>query len=317
MKSAFVFFLFFCCLLAGRDAFSHLLLVRRVDPVFMLTCYCVFASLLAFAAKSYRTKSLEFLSLFRRLSAEERRRFLILGLATWGVYTVTIFGISRLGATLFNFIDYGAMPVFTFLAGVLWFNDNPTRSMYAGGLVALCGLLLFLFAPVEVATGTNWVFWVCFSMASPVLTALCSALQKKQIDNGLHPDIVLLFRFPIPAVIMLVWLLWSRPVMHVSDLPPLLLLSFLGVFLPLLLLCYGFGQREGALSRFSVYLFLIPVLTFALGPLLVRGEWAKLSQPTISLGIGLVLLGYFISEFPNIKKHFSRKEATEDSSQVS
>lgn len=312
MKSPAVLFYFFCSLIAFRDAFSHRLL-EDVDPVFMLLVYFVSASVFAWLFKWLRTGNPGFVSPFAKLSKEQKITFAKLGITTWIVYVVTIFGIKELGATVFNIIDYGAMPILTLYAGLIMLQEKIAKTQWIGTIAALIGIMLFFLAPANLDEKFTWRFWIVVALVSPIFTSICSVYQKKQVDQGLHPDIVLLYRFPIPSFLMLLWFLirslvtsWNDVPVWLewfiiqsgaamwNDVPSLLFISFFGIFLPLLLLCFGFMQSS--LSRFSPYLFLIPIMTFILGPLLVKGEWAKLTDIRVVSGMLLVLLGYMIAE---------------------
>ena len=287
----------FCLLLALRDSVSHLFLARSegtVHPVFMLFVYCTAASVYAWVFRILRTRSFVFLGRFQELSSRQRWTFIKLGFATWIVYVVTIYGIRALGASVFNVVDYGGMPILTILAGVILLKDRPSWNQILGGIVGLIGLSMFFLAPQNITLPDEWRLWLFIALFSPVFTSLCSAYQKEQVDDGMHPDEVLLYRFPIPAALMFCWLLVERPPMPWATVPGLLAVSFFGLFLPLVLLC--FGLMRATLSRFAAYLFLIPILTFVFGPLLVEGEWAKLLNPLVSAGIIMVLAGYAVSE---------------------
>lgn len=283
-------FVVFCLLLAGRDAFSHFLLVQAVDPVFMLTVYCISASVVAWVFRMVRTRSIEFRSAFRRLTGEQKLTFVKLGLATWTVYAVTVFGIKALGATVFNAVDYGSMPILTLFAGIIMFRERLAWYQGVGAAISMLGIALFLTAPSEILLSSSWRLWILVALLSPIFTSLSSGYQKRQIDQGLHPDEVLLFRFPLPALLMIVWMLIEQPEVSWTSVPALAAISIGGLFLPLWLLCFAF--MKSSLSRFSMFLFLVPIFTFVLGPLLVEGEWEKLTSWPILGGILVVLTGY-------------------------
>ncbi|WP_395744204.1 DMT family transporter [Prosthecobacter sp.] len=289
----------FCLLLASRDAFSHLLLAQAVDPIVLLTVYCTSACIFALIFRIWRTRSLDFKNVFVELPRSQKFLFLKLGVATWIVYVATIFGIQSLGAAPFNLIDYGAMPILTLLSGVVFLRERLSRWHVLGSITGLTGFALLTLGPSTLSM-TNWDrVGVLLAVVSAVSTSLSSLYQKQQIAFGLHPDEVLLFRFPIPAVLMICWVLFHNGVLQISNLPAMLLVAFFGVFLPLLLLCFGF--MRASLSHFASFLFLIPLFTFVLGPLLVKGEWNKFIDPRVLSGMTLILAGYFASTKANKK----------------
>lgn len=286
-------FALFCILLAVRDAFSHFLLIKEIDPVYLLTVYCASACVFAWVFRVWRTRSLGVLKVFYGLPRSQKLLLLKLGVATWVVYVATVFGIQSLGAAAFNLIDYGAMPIFTLLTGVVFLRERISRWRVVGAIVGLAGFVLLTLGPSNLSVVKWNRIGVLLAIVSAVSTSLSSLYQKQQVAFGLHPDEVLLFRFPIPAVLMASWLVFHHDSVQVAALPGILLVALLGVFLPLLLMC--FGLTRSSLSHFSSFLFLIPLFTFILGPLLVEGEWDKLTDQRVMVGIALILFGYFAS----------------------
>ena len=167
-----------------------------------------------------------------------------LGLATWGVYAATVWGILIVGAPVFNVIDYGAMPILTMVAGTLLLGERqPSWRNYILGMVGIAGVSLLYVADSSIASETHEVPWrvgIALALVSPVLTSYCTAIQKDQVDRGLHPDEILMFRFPLPASLMTAWYIMDSPALNLADIPSLVAVSTVGLFLPLLLLCYGF-----------------------------------------------------------------------------
>jgi drug/metabolite transporter (DMT)-like permease len=284
----------FCFLVASRDVLSHRLLTQNVDVVFLLTAYTVSASVFAWCFRLLRTGSPAFISPFRLLPKKQKVVFLKLGIATWLVYVVTMFGISKLTAPLFNAVDYGAMPLMTLGLAIVATHESVVRRQILGACISAGGLLVFVVATQQKGFPAGSGLWVGISLLSPILTSVCSMYQRQQVQSGMHPDEVLLYRFPIPAVLMLVWLLATSPRLALNQLPQILLISMVCLFLPLWLLCLGFVRAS--LGRFSAYLFLIPIFTFILGPLLVKGQLALITRPSILVGAGLALCGFCVFE---------------------
>ena len=91
--------------------------------------------------------------------------------------------------------------------------------------------------------GVNRQLWLGLALLSPLFTAIGFNLQGHLIrDLGMHPLLVLFWRFPIPALLVFVWFIYSLT----RGLPvwpgwehwlPLLVITPLFFFLPLLLLC--------------------------------------------------------------------------------
>lgn len=126
-----------------------------------------------------------------------------------------------------------------------------------------------------------------------MLTSYCTAIQKDQVDRGLHPDEILMFRFPLPASLMTAWYIMDSPALNLADIPSLVAVSTVGLFLPLLLLCYGF--MTSSVRQFSSYLFLVPLLTILIVPTLIDGEWDRLMGWRILAGGVLLACSYVCS----------------------
>ncbi|HEX5053043.1 MAG TPA: DMT family transporter [Planctomycetota bacterium] len=311
-------FLLFCLLLALRDTFTQILLTgsatnggarAQVAPVSMLFVYCWTAVALAWFFRFVRTGAM----LPRvRMDRRQAARFVKLGIATWGVYAATIWGIGMVGAPVFNIVDYGAMPIMTMAAATLLVRERLSLRSYGCGLLGVIGVVLLL--TVEPATSrelggvtASWTLGVVLALLSPILTAYSSALQKQQVAEGLHPDEVLLYRFPIPALLMTTWFIATQPMLTWSQTAALVLVGAAGLFLPLLLLCFGF--MRASLGQFASYLFLIPVFTLVMVPAVVVGEWERLMHWQIAVG-SLLLLGSYVTAEVLPRATSTRREQT-------
>jgi len=299
-KSTFsAFFLLFCFLIAARDVAIEFFLDNGIkDPVFMLMIFCLCASIFSWLFKFIRTGKSKFLQEFQELNKNQKYRFLKLGCATTVVYVVTVFGIDILGASIFNFLDYATIPLLTLWMANKIIGDKIHRDNIIASIICLVGLGFFFYDALDRSENTQKWMWMIIAFLSPVFTAYSSALQKQQVDDNLHPDLVLLFRFPIPAAIMTLWF-FLRPsselgnIELIGSIPGLVIIGLLTFFLPLWLLCFGF--MKDSLAKFSSYNFLIPIFTILLS--LFNDEAVKrFSHPPIYIGMGLIIIGFFVSE---------------------
>ena len=309
MRSSVFIFNFLCLLVASRDVFSHRLLAGAVDPLWMLLVFCCSCCLYSWIFRVIRTGKPGVVKPFLKLDLPHRFIFLKLGIITWLVYVATVFGVKYLGAAVFNVVDYGGTPLITLVMAFFMMGDKLKRSNLFGTIVALAGLILFFAASenIDVSSQRWWAIGLVLALVSSFTTSLSYVYQKKQVDAGLTPEEVLLYRFPIPALLMLVWCLIEPPHFELSSLLPLLAISFFGVFLPLWLMCFGFMKES--IAQFSVYIFLIPIYTFILGPIIVAGEFEKLTQPKILLGTLLVFAGYLIFDGRTFSRPKLQKKA--------
>ena len=298
MKPATVYFWMFCVLLAGRDAFTQLL-GMAVPPVPMLLVFCWTSTVIAWLFGTVRRGIRSPVLIWRNLPAKQRWALVRLGLATWGVYAATVWGIQTVGASVFNVIDYGAMPILTVgAAALLLHEDQPSMRNYALGVLGIGGVYLLYSADLPIVSTTHgapWEVGIVLAMVSPVLTSYCSAIQKDQVDRGLHPDEILMFRFPLPAVLMSIWYMVDSPSLDINHVPGLVAVGTVGLFLPLLLLCYGF--MTASLRQFSSYLFLVPILTVLIVPTMIDGEWERLTEWRIIAGGVILAFSYIVSVF--------------------
>lgn len=300
-------FVSFCFLIAFRDVLADRLLTCNgcIHPTFLLLTWSVECAVLAWLVRSIRKKSFGFIKPFRQLRREQQLDFVKLGIATWIVYVATFYGIRALTAPIFNLFDYGTMPILTLFAA-WWMNkEDITKKQVVGAVFSVVGMVLLL----SVLIGKNlspiphWQIWIGLSFLSPIFTSVCNSLQHDQVDkHKMAPDEVLLYRFPIPALLMVIWFAGAKltetpeaPInLGLSNLPALLLIGAVTVFLPLWLLCYGFVFAS--VGQFASYLFLIAVFTFALAPLVVNRLWNPARLPIVLVSAVLLLIGYMVAE---------------------
>ena len=289
-----VLFFLFCLLISGRDVYTSAL-SKGSGPVFVLFFYCAGATLLSWLVYGLRTQTWNSVELFKRLSAAARLRFLKLGVSTLIVYAATVFGIYQLGTAVFASVDYGAMPVATLIADRIIQRNRISRIQFLGTVVASAGILIFFSGQFGALLSLpNHRIWLGISLLSPAFTAYCTVLQKQQVDAGMPPEEVLLFRFPIPAIAFFTcWGIEGFP--HVlPDLPSRALITVFGVFLPLWLLCLAFVRS--AVGTLAGFLFLIPVLTFALSLVFLPDQLKVILHPAVILSAGLIVVGCCIFE---------------------
>lgn len=302
-------FVCFCFLIAFRDVLIDKLQVcigssdNCIHPTFLLLTWSLECTVLAWMVRAIRKKSFGFLKPFLQLQRQQQLDFIKLGAATWVVYVVTINGIRTLSSPVFNLLDYGVMPMFTLLTAFWITKQRIYTNQIIGGFLSLCGIVLLLSALIfKPPTEPHWHLWIALSFLSPLFTSICSALQHRQVAQNMTPDEVLLYRFPIPAVLMAIWFCIAK-LTETADapvgspfgyLPALLLIGAVTVFLPLWLLCYAFVRSS--VGQLASYLFLIAVFTFALARILVQRPWNPTRMPFVWISGAVLLLGYMVAE---------------------
>ncbi len=308
------YFLAFCTLLALRDLAWDLLLGSDKVSIPIPPAYAGLVMGLTSTSLGYLTYLLRVRAIERGTNSREplgrlpwhrwrqyprpvKRRFLLLGTATLVVYGATILGIATAGASVFDAIDYALVPLATVIIGGLFDSGSRRGHHLVAGMVAL-GAVLLLAHPSAASGVSPWSVAIGGGLAliSGAFTAYCTSLQKEQLNCGMHPDEVLLFRFPITAFGMACWLgaiyLGSPGILSLRILGwPTVILFFVsaaGGFLPLYLL--NFGLMRETVGRFAKYLILIPLLVYVGNPFflsLMGRNWKSLNMLE---GLGCLLL---------------------------
>ena len=295
-----------CFLIAFRDVLSDRLLTCEgcsIHPTFLALIWSVECAILAWLVRSIRERSFGFVKPFLQLKRQQQLDFLKLGVATWIVYIVTVYGIRALSSPVFNLIDYGSMPMLTLWTAARINRERITIHQSIGAVFSVSGIFILMFALGGTdAPLNNWPLWLAFAFLSPLFTSVCSSLQSRQVKQDMAPDEVLLYRFPIPAVLTVIWFCFVKLTETPADpvnvnfhyLPAILFIGAMTVFLPLWLLCYAFVRSS--VGQLASYLFLIAVFTFALAPLLVKRTWDPTRFPQVLVSAMLLLIGYVIAE---------------------
>lgn len=306
MNSSTIYFLLFCSLLALRDGFSQVFLHEEgvnLHPAHILFVWCWTATVLAWVFQVYRRGIRDSAKSIATLERRQWIRAIKLGVATLGVYLATIWGIKFIGAPVFNLIDYAGMPLLTMLAGLIMLKEERTVSTILPSIAGVVGVFVMFFAGQEgrsEVTHSLWISGIGLAICSAILTSYCIVVQKRQVDDGMHPDQVLLLRFPISALCMSIWVAVIGPPHGWKVIGALVFVGAVGMFLPLLLLCFGF--MRATLGKFSRFLLLIPLFTWLLVPILVEREVKRLGDPFIVLGATVLFLAYGLSEYLDYRR---------------
>jgi drug/metabolite transporter (DMT)-like permease len=300
------FFILFCFLVASRDTLIFSFLKdkeREITAPFMLFIFAISATIFTWIVQIYKTKKIDFTKVYFDSTLENRIKFVKLSFATLLVYVITIYGISRLTPGILSFAEYGIMPALTFLLAIKSTKETFNKRQLYATLIGLAGVLCFALIRDEInnpmPNGLMLLLWICLIVISAYLTSLCSLYQKQLVDNGLSPEAVLMYRFPLTGICSLVACLIFKLNMEWSIVPQLLLISLLTVFLPLYLLCYAFMNET--LGRFSIYIFFIPLFTVLLG-LLFFPQLTIYKNPIFIVGAAIILFSFLLFEGVFLKK---------------
>lgn len=189
------------------------------------------------------------------------------------------------------------MPGMTLYLAIKVNKETASTSQKIATVIGLVGVVLFTFIPDSKGSlphGFEWAIWIVLFAVSAYLTSLCSLYQKKLVETGMTPHEVLLYRFPLSAIICAVGCLIFKVDINFKILPELLLISLFTVFLPLWLLCYAFIRES--LGRFSIYLLFIPVFTVIIGAIFRTDRLSIYKNQLFLIGSGIILFGFLFFE---------------------
>ena len=280
----------FVILVAGRDVAYELFLNKTPPGVSFAFWICTTAAVLSGLWVVLYGESR---SLVRRLT--ERRVLwtcIALGIMCAVIYVTTFAVIEKVGAGLFNMIDWGLAPVLTAIIGICYDKDTVSRprismaiGLYVIGTIGLCSIEKQLWGPL-----------VLIALFSPIFTAISFPVQRwlmAEKGGGLTRAQVTCVRFSPAAVTILCYQYFvggGLPEMT-SPLKLFPVAVVLG-FVPLILLCYALVKTS--LSRFAVWQFGIPALAF-FGTLYAHPA----SQAFVPIASGImVLVGILVMEWP-------------------
>ncbi len=301
-------FLLFCFLIASRDTLIFVFLEeKKIEAPFMLFIFAISATVFTWIVQIYNSKKISFIKIYVDSTPKNRIKFIKLSIATLLVYVITIYGISVLSPGILNFAEYGIMPAMTLLLAIKSTKETLKKRQLFATIIGLVGVLCFALIRDEkynpMPNGFMWFAWICLIGISAYLTSLCSLYQKQLVDDGLSPESVLMYRFPLTAICSLVACLIFKVNMDWLIVPQLLLISLLTVFLPLYLLCYAFMKET--LGRFSIYIFFVPLFTVLLG-LIFLPQLTIYRNTMFIVGAVIILFSFLLFEGV-----FSKKEKVE------
>ena len=222
-----------------------------------------------------------------------------LGLLSSVIYGVTFRMIAdpRMGAGLFDMIDYGLAPPLTVLVSIVLYNTWTELSGLDRRKLAL-SLVLYAVG-IVLLTSRKPVFGFglfAFAALSPIATALSDGISKWLLDDKnparLTRSQLLTVRFVTPSVLLGAYASCDSPRgIVIADWPASLLVAAVFGFGPLWLLCTALG-REG-LIRLAAWEFLIPAGAFFIT---LPWHWLAFGHPGPIVGATFVLLAFVVHE---------------------
>jgi drug/metabolite transporter (DMT)-like permease len=289
-------FILFAALIACRDISYELYFSGYIVPSLFSFVVCftiVILSLGSLIVKRRINGLLLKLKEFRILL-----RVVFLGITAAIIYYITFYLIDKIGAGLFNLVDYGFSPLFTMLLGIVYFKERTYRYNYIPFVFFLLGLVL-----INIKRDWDGIAYIGIALISPVCTAMSDYLSKWLLDvnrGNLSKDELLFVRFlPASAILLLIYLLDTSQPQNSIDIYGKIGFGIAAVvlgFLPLYILCIGLLRHT--LTSFAIWEFLIPALAF-----FVTYFYRNSSILNIEVfGAVLMLIGVIVSQMPSNAK---------------
>lgn len=278
--------------IAGRDILWELLLSPSYGEDFTSFAFLLCATIAGLAIVNLIVRG-ELVAFLRKLgNVRMLEKAAVFGILTGAMYGTGVFLTShdRMGAGLFNVIDYGITPIATALVGLAVFKGSLPHRFWQLCAVYLMGLVLLL-SGGDLSTG--W-WYATIAMALPFITASSDGLMKWLLsDEGgnLGRSELLILRFA-PAAIVLAGFAYFVMGTGINIYLPgqTFTVTVLCGFVPLWLLCTALRDQE--MAKLALWEFVIPALAFV-GTLHARPEnkgWLPL------LGAAIILLSFTLSQ---------------------
>lgn len=286
-------FVLFAVLIATRDILTELFLHEdAISLAFLVTATIAGISCVGIVC-SGRLPS--FLRKIRKPQAIKCS--VILGVIMAIAFGVGFFLIKKIGAGLFNLVDYGLTPLLTAGIGVLFFKEKLRPGFFISFLLYLIGIVL-----IVCELPIYGLKWIALTMIIPVAIASSDGLTKWLLDpqkGHLDRLELLVVRFA-PAAILLAIYANLSPLgtgIHFAAFSHALAVAVICGFIPLYLLCTALG-RQG-LTELAVWEFIIPAIAFFAT---LPAHWADHARLGPILGALIILSSIIFSETAILEK---------------
>lgn len=285
-KSGTIAFAGFALLIAMRDILVELWLDEDYVALAFLICCTISGLGLLSVLASRKLGAL----LDKLRSPKLVQKVVLFGVLTGVLYSVGLFLVQKLGAGLFNMVDYGLTPLATTIVGIVAFKNRFTRKTAAAFLVYLVGMLL-----LNWGRGMEGWKYIGVAMLLPLITASTDGLSawlRDPIRGNVGRSELLVLRFLPAAIALGLYALLSPE--HGIALNNGVKASVVAVvcgFVPLFLLASVI--RPETMGRLAAWEFVIPSIAF-FGTLHAHVE--DNARPLPVLGATVVLLSMLISE---------------------
>lgn len=284
----------FAAFLSLRDILADYILAENATSLAWLVCTCI-----ALYALLHLLATRKITGLARKVFGSARffGFAALLSVFAAAIYWITFALIQhhKMGAGLFNVVDYGLSPILTAMLGYAIWKEQLLKAHVASLLVYVAGILLLYSS--ESFTGQSLIL---IALMSPFATAASDAISKVLLKNKFSREEVLLIRFAPASALLFALAYFSEAGPVIVNWPAALVVAILGVLAIWFL--YD-GLAGGPLTYLAVWETSIPALVF-LGTL--PKHLHKISDLTMVSGVGLIIaavvLGNFADRFARVKK---------------
>lgn len=187
-NNATVKFFWAAVLLSVRDVIYDLWLSEYIPGLqysLITVCTIVVVAIIVLAREQNNP-----FNAIRKMKSKSWMRLFIVGCVSAYAYSY-FWVIEKIGAGLFNMIDFGFTPVLTFIAGVLFFKERPKHMAVLQMVLFFIGFFLIVNSHVEVDISVLFL-----ALTFPVATVIFFTVSKNLfLQENIEIDFVIFYRF--------------------------------------------------------------------------------------------------------------------------
>lgn len=185
------------------------------------------------------------------------------------------------------------MPIMVGIGAWAWLGEKITKNVIIGALMAMAGVIWLSLSAQSSSSAPNPIYGNFMEFLAMVM-AMGYALTLKKLSSKFGPLFLTSFQVLVGSIFFAILLLFKGTRIPTEfPLIPTLTVAYLGVVVSFGAYgLYNYGVSKMEVSKASLFINLIPVLSVALG-YLILDEVLGLSQ---ILGAVVILMGVYISQ---------------------
>ncbi len=237
-----------------------------------------------------------------RIERRDLPWFLLLSLCEPFIYFLCeTYGIKETGSPTISAMTIATIPIFSILAGVVFFREKVSPLNVFGTLLSLGGIILVAMARGEL--GSNFVWGIALLLVA-VIAEVCHASITKKLSGGYSSQVIVMYQFLIGSVYLLPLFIFkgldgfsAGKYFSSEVIVPILCLSLLCSSLAFSL-WVGTIKKLGV-AKSSIFSALIPVVSAVIAGLLGQ-EMLSGRQWT---GVAVCTVGVVLSQMNAVGRH--------------